>query len=357
MQAWFDQMVFGNPLLDYVLALGSILVAFVVYFLVLKLAESRWLKRATESQQALYASILKLSKTPLKLVLATGVVFVTTQIFDFSQEARAFLESLLLGLVAVSVGYVLMKLIDVLFAYLQAKSAETETRLDDQLYPILGKAAKAFVVLVTALLIVQNWGYDISALLAGLGIGGLAVALAAQDTVSNLFGAFTIFVDRPFHIGDAVNLEGYSGTIENIGLRSTRLRTFEGTCVTLPNSMMTKAKIENLSNRTARRNLFTIGLTYDTPQDKLEQAIAILKEVLERHPGTQQSRVYFGSYGESALNIEVQLWSKHFGDFDAYVQSLEELNLQIKQRFEAAGIEMAYPTQTLFVHTMDSVKR
>lgn len=356
MLPWLNQPVLGNPLSDYALALVAVLVAFVLYFIVLKLLASRWLRSLAQRQEGFGQAVVKLTRAPLKTVLTTGVVWVVAALFDLPSEAELLLQSVLLGLVAVSVAYVLVRAIDAVFAYLVAKSVQTQTRLDDQLYPILRKTAKVFVVLITALLVVQNWGYDISALLAGLGIGGLALALAAQDTVSNLFGAIAIFIDRPFQVGDMVSLEGYSGTVESIGLRSTRLRTFEGTCVTLPNSLMTKAKIENLSNRTARRNLFTVGLTYETPLAKVKRAVEVLKDVIGQHPDTDNCRVYFSSFGESALNIEVQLWTKRYADYDAYVASLEQLNLAIKERFDAEGIEMAYPSRTVYLHPVGKTR-
>lgn len=350
MPTWFDQEVLGNPVLSYFLFLWVIFGVFIGYLIVLKLLKSRWLKRFSSQQPQLHESLTALMKKPLRWVSITLVVWVGAEMFKLPDEAQILIQSALLGLIALSVSYVMLKLIDVCFVHLQSKTASTETKLDDQLYPILSKATKVFIVVITGLLVVQNWGYDITPLLAGLGIGGLALALAAQDTVANLFGAMTIFVDQPFHIGDSVNLEGYSGTIENIGLRSTRLRTFEGTLVTLPNSLMTKAKVENTSDRLARRTNFTIGVTYDTSHEKLQLAVDVLREVIGNHPSTDKSRVYFSSYGDFSLNIQVQHWSKLFADYAEYIKILEAMNFEIKRRFEAAGIEMAFPTQTVYLH-------
>jgi MscS family membrane protein len=211
---------------------------------------------------------------------------------------------------------------------------------------VLSGGLKASILVIVAVLILQNSGYNISGLLAGLGLGGLAVALALQPTLANVFAAVTIFVDRPFQIGDGVSVAGVSGSIEGIGLRSTRIRTYEGTLVTIPNSAVVNAQIDNLQVRPTRRTNFTIGVTYDTSSEKLKRAVAILRDVMEQHPGTETSRAHFKSYGESALNLDVAHWCKYL-DYSKYLACIEEINFEIKRRFEDEGIEMAYPTQTV----------
>jgi len=196
-------------------------------------------------------------------------------------------------------------------------------------------------------------GYNITSLLAGLGLGGLAVALAAQNTLSNVFGAIAIFVDQPFRVGEQVQLEGFSGTIEVIGLRSTRLRTFDGTLVTFPNSLVANAKIENMTARPTRRTHFTIGVTYDTSYEKLQKGVEILRDVMSAHSGTHGCRAYFNSYGDFSLNIMAQHWSKHMDDYEAHLKCLEDINFEILKRFEEEGIEFAFPTQTLYVKSED----
>jgi len=172
------------------------------------------------------------------------------------------------------------------------------------------------------------------------------VAFAAQDMLANIFGAVMIFVDRPFKVGDAISLEGYEGSIETIGLRSTRVRTWDGTLVVMPNRTVAAANISNLAVRPTRRTNFTIGLIYDTPTEKLERAIAILRDVMATHPSTSQSRAYFNRFGDFSLNILVQHWCNEM-DYEIYLRSMEEMNLAIKRQFEEEEIEFAFPTQTI----------
>ncbi len=340
--------VFGNPLSDYLTLLGVAFAAFLSYFLILRLLESRWLKRLHEERPEVYESLVKLARLPLKLLLFTLVFWTGLELLVDNETLREVLGKLLIVLVALTALYLVLRLIDVGVAYFKAHVEKTETKLDDTLLQVARLALRTFAVIVIVLIALDNLGIEIAGLLASLGIAGLAVALAARPTLENVFGAVTIFLDRPFTIGDAVSLEGFTGKIEAIGLRSTRLRTFDGTLVTLPNSVVANAKIDNWDARPTRRTNFTIGVTYDTSYEKLKRAVEILREVMARHPGTAQYRAYFNSFGDYSLNILVNHWCKYL-DYEQYLKCLEEILFEIKKRFEEEGIEFAFPSQTLYL--------
>lgn len=345
----WDLRVLGYPLQSYAYLLGVAFAAFVGYFVILRLLESRWLSRMRETQPDFYESLVKLTRTPLKLLLFTLVFWAAVQIFQprtISPEVRQLIDSLLVGLIALTALYFTLRLIDTGVAFFKARVERTESKLDDTLLHVARLTLRTFAVIVIVLLTLENLGIEIAGLLAGLGIAGLAVALAARPTLENIFGAVTLFLDRPFTIGDAVSVEGFTGNIEAIGLRSTRLRTFDGTLVTFPNSLIANAKIDNLDARPTRRTNFTIGVTYDTSYEKLKRAVEILREVMANHPGTAQYRAYFNSYGDFSLNILVHHWCKYL-DYEQYLQCIEEMLFEIKRRFEEEGIEFAFPTQTL----------
>lgn len=285
----------------------------------------------------------------LRGVLPLVVIWVSLGIFLLPPSVQSVMNGLFSAAVMVVVLYLITKLVDVMIIVLKARAARTESTLDDQLAPLVGRVLKWFIWIIGVLLFLQNvLHYNISSLLAGLGIGGLAVAFAAQDTLANIFGAIMIFVDRPFKVGDAVSMEGFEGAIESIGLRSTRLRTWDGTLVTIPNRTVAATNIDNLAARTLRRTNFTIGLVYDTSTAKMEEALAIVRDVLANHPETGQYRAYFNRFGDFSLNILVQHWCKSM-DYDIYLHALEEINIEIKRRFEEADIEFAFPTQTLYL--------
>ena len=195
----------------------------------------------------------------------------------------------------------------------------------------------------------QNLGINITGVLASLSIGGLALGLAAQDTLANLFGAVAVYVDKPFQIGDTIKLEGgIEGTVETIGLRSTRVRNLDGHLVTVPNKTMGNATITNVARRPTIKTEINLGLTYDTTNAQIERALAILDELYRPHPMTHDVLITFNKFGDSALNIQVVHWWKST-DNRQYLKGMQELNLAVKRRFEEAGLNFAYPTQTLFL--------
>jgi MscS family membrane protein len=347
--SWVDGLVYElmrTPLWAYVALVATFAGTYTGYRILMRLLESRWLLALAESQPELHKSIIGLVRNPLRLLQLAIAVGIGLHYFALPETVASIASRLLLVLLTAIVAFVLVKLVDVFIAFLRPRIAESESRLDDQLLPVLSGALKAFILVIVAVLILQNSGYSVSGLLAGLGLGGLAVALALQPTLANVFAAITIFVDRPFHIGDGVSVAGVSGSIESIGLRSTRMRTPEGTLVTLPNSTIVNAHIDNLQVRPTRRTHFTIGVTYDTSSEKLKKSVAILRDVMDQHAGTETSRAHFKSYGESALILDVAHWCKYL-DYSEYLSCMEEINFEIKRRFEDEDIEMAYPTQTV----------
>ena len=194
-------------------------------------------------------------------------------------------------------------------------------------------------------------GKPINALLAGLGIGALAVALAAQDTLKNFFGSIMIMLDKPFSIGQRIIIEGHDGVIEQIGFRSTRVRTLTGHLVTVPNDKMATSSVENIGQRPSIRRLTNITITYDTPPEKVEKAVSIIREILDNHEGMDPEfppRVYFNEFNDTSLNILMVYW--YFPpDYWAYLDFSERINLEIMNQFEKEGIEFAFPTTTTYL--------
>ncbi|HLP77341.1 MAG TPA: mechanosensitive ion channel family protein, partial [Candidatus Paceibacterota bacterium] len=188
----------------------------------------------------------------------------------------------------------------------------------------------------------------ITAAIASLSIGGLAIGLAAQDTLANLFGAVAVFVDKPFRIGDLIQLDSVKGNVESIGLRSTRVRNLDGHLITVPNKTMGNATITNITRRPNIKTEMNIGITYDTTPEKVRRALKILEEVYRGHAMTQDLILSFNKFADSSLNIIVVHW---WGNTDhrAYLAGMQEMNLAIKERFDAEGINFAFPSQTLYV--------
>lgn len=241
-------------------------------------------------------------------------------------------------------------LIEYLSEYLGAKAKLTETKIDDVVVPMVERALKILVVAVGIVWIADNLDMDVAALLAGLSIGGLALALAARDTVENFFGTVSILADRPFEVGDWIVMEDVEGTVEMVGFRSTRIRTFYNSMITVPNALMTRAKIDNLGAREYRRIKETIGLTYDTSPDRIEAYCEGIREIIRKHPYTRKDyfHVYFHSYGDSALNILCYLFIKA-PDWATELRERQRFLLDLYRLANELEIEFAFPSQTLYM--------
>ena len=255
-------------------------------------------------------------------------------------------------LFVLATAYVIYCFVDVVDFWLTAFSKKTESKLDDMLAPVVRKSLRVTIVIL-ALIQMATILSDkpITSVLAGLGVGGLALALAAQDTIKNFFGSLMLFVDKPFEMGDRIVVGETDGPVEEVGLRSTRIRTLDGHLVTIPNGELAHEKIRNISKRPYIKRVANITVTYDTPPEKVERAVEIIKELLDNHEGMSPDlppRVVFNEFLDAALNILVIYWytPPNYWDFMALNQ---RINLEILRRFNDEGIEFAFPTQTLFL--------
>jgi MscS family membrane protein len=242
-----------------------------------------------------------------------------------------------------------LKFIDLVLGYWRQRAKPDGDRtFEEQLFPIIRKSLKVFTVVVGVLVTLDNIGVNITAAIASLSIGGLAIGLAAQDTLANLFGAVAVFVDKPFRIGDRIQLDSVDGTVEAIGMRSTRVRNLDGYLVTIPNKTMGNATITNISRRPSIKTVINFGLTYDTSTEQMKRAVQILDEIYRGHPETQDVIISFNTFADSSLNIMVIHWWKGT-DGRACLGGMQELNLKVKERFEAEHLDFAFPSRTVYL--------
>lgn len=336
----------GNELWQYIL----FLVIIVLFIAAAKVIEKhiatkiRWASKKTGNQ--LITAVTDNMRGPFELIIIILGVRLGASFFYLTGEMRSVLGSIFELLIGITVTYVVMKSVDVAAAHFEVKTKTGDSPLDRQLLPVIRKALKVFIISIAFLVIIQNLGYNVVSLLTGLGIGGLAVALAAQQTLSNLFGSITIFADKPFKIGDWVEVDKFVGTIETIGLRSTRLRTFSGSLVTIPNSKMADSYIENVARRPFIRKVYTLGVTYDTGYEKMGKTLEIVREIYRNHPSTERAWVYFMDFGAHSLDIQIFHWCKYLA-YEEWLKATEDINLEIMQKLKEIGVEVAFPTQTL----------
>ena len=339
----------GIELWQYVASLIYIFLAFAVSKLLDYLICVQLKKWAEKTSTTLDDILIEIAHGPIKIVSFVIFLHIGLQVFRWPNWIEIWISRGLQVIVAISLTYMLIKVIDVLIHHWRRRvAARGEKTFNEQLFPVISKALKTFVIIIAVLVTSQNMGLNITGVLASLSIGGLALGLAAQDTVANLFGAVAVFVDKPFPVGDTVKLQSIEGTVETIGLRSTRIRNGDGHLITVPNKTMGNATIINITRRPSIRTVMDIGLTYDTPPAKVRRAVEILTEIYKSHPQTKDLIVSFNQFAASALNIRVIHWWDG-ADNKAYMAGLQELNLAVQERFEAEKIAFAFPTQTVLL--------
>ena len=347
MDQMLTQTYYGNSLQTWLIALsiivGSALLGKVVYWIFSKIARAFTSKTKTQFDDIVVDMI---EEPAVFMIIASGIWF-SLKTLVLPDRLSEVIGNAYQVIVALLVGWLLSRLFDALYKqYIIPWAATTENDLDDQLLPILSKGVKIIIWSMAFIIGMNNAGYDVAALIAGLGIGGLALAMAAKDTVSNIFGGFTIFTDQPFKIGDRIKVGGYDGSVAEIGVRSTRLKTLDGRIVTIPNSTFADSAVENVSWEPWRKMVLNIGLIYDTTPDQIEQAMAILKSISDNHEGTEDNTwIAFNSFGDFSLGICFIYYITKGADIGA-VQT--EINLAILRQFNENGLEMAFPTQTLY---------
>lgn len=249
------------------------------------------------------------------------------------------------------------RLVDILGHYMMKMAEKSENTLDDQLVPLVRKILKFFVIVVGFVAVLRGFKFDIWPLLTGLSIGGLAFALAAQDTLKNFFGSLMIFIDRPFQIGDWVTSGDIDGTVEEVGFRSTRVRTFRDSLMYVPNSVISNKMVDNHGKRQYRRFSTTLSITYDTPARLIEVFVKGVEEIVKQHPDTRKDfyNIFLNDYASSSLNIMLYIFFK-VPDWNNELRCRQEIMLEINKLAEHLGVRFAFPTQTLMVEQLPGQK-
>ena len=337
----------GNTLLRIGGLFAMILIALIAGKL-LKILLRRRADELTEKRPIVAAAMGGVASAATFFTFAIGLASGTS--FLVLNGAEELVGTIVAIVMTLAIAWSAQCLVDVPKVWMIRQASKTPSKLDDMLAPIIAKSISATIVVLTIVQIAQILsGKEITSILAGLGIGGLAFALAAQDTIKNFFGSLVILSDRPFEVGERIVVDGTDGIIETVGMRSTRVRTLTGHLVTIPNGELANKSIENISKRPHIRRLFNITITYDTPPEKVQEAKSIIEEILEDHEGMDPEfppRVYFNDFQSSALNLFCIYWYHPAAYWD-FLQFGEHVNMRILERFNAAGIDFAFPTQTL----------
>ena len=350
---WSNEKYFNVPLAKWILLLIFFFIGILIRFFtqnILFLFE----KYSPETQKSLRKHTFHYFQKPIGWLLASLFWMACLHFLQLQGLTFTIISVSLKIVFSFSLIWSAYSLINVLAIVLKVASEKTQTSLDDKLYPFLLKSLRIFVIIFGVLMTLQNMGVNIFSLLTGLGIGGLAFALAAKDTAANFFGSLMILTDHPFSAGDWIKAGDTEGTVEDIGLRSTKIRTFYNSLITVPNSEIAAVPIDNMGRRTIRRVKTFLGVTYDTPPEKLEDFIQKVKDLILAHPKTHKDscHVVFHNYGPSSLDILVYFflitkdWAEELKERQNILTAI--LKLSYKE-----NISFAFPTRTLHVETKD----
>jgi len=354
MQNWkflTNKEIAGNTIWQYVVFLLTILGFLVVWRIALFLLVRSADKLTKKNRKIAALTVKALSSASLLFFLVIGLKVGIIPL-SMSESIESVFQTAIAILFVLAIGRFIYSMVEVVDSRLGDLAADQKSSVSDMLVFLVGRILKVtiivFILLQTITILI---GKPLTSVLAGLGIGGLAFALAAQDTLKDFFGSLALFSDKPFQIGERVVIDGHDGPVEDVGLRSTRIRTLEGHLVAIPNGELARMTVQNIGKRPYIRRLFNIGVTYDTPPEKVEKALEIIKDILKDHEGMNPEfppRVFFNEFNSDSLNILVIYWY-HPPEYWDFLKFSEKVNLEILNRFNSEGIDFAFPTQTLYL--------
>jgi len=342
---FLERVYAGTTARDWIIALCVFAGAVVLFGLLKRLTLLRLAKWAERTETDLDDLIVDLVRRTSRFYLIALAARLASHWLVLSETTHDWLTRATILATFIQVGLWGVGLVQYGLARL-VKDRAQEDPIRTMGSSILGMIGRGLVWITVLLLCLSNLGVDVTALITGLGVGGIAVALALQNILGDLFASITILLDKPFVVGDAIQLGEFTGTVEQIGIKTTRLRSVNGELIVVGNSDLVNSRIRNYKRLTERRCVFTIGVTYSTRPEHLEALPAILAACVEATPETRLDRAHFKSFGDWALIFEVVFFSVR-PEYNAMMDAQQAINLKIKRRLSELGVEMAFPTQTV----------
>ncbi|MFQ5661664.1 MAG: mechanosensitive ion channel family protein [Candidatus Paceibacteria bacterium] len=336
---------FGNPLFDYGKALGLFIILLIVFKLIQYIILRRLGKLAEKTKTDIDDTLISIVKS-LKPSFYWFVAFYFAVKF---LVLGALTAKVINGILVVWIVYQAIKAIQILINYVLSKKFIKEGDKNSKAAIVyVNMIAKFLLWAIGLLLIFSNLGIDVTSLIAGLGIGGIAIAFAIQNILSDLFSSFAIYFDKPFSVGDFIIAGSHMGTVEKIGIKTTRIRALQGEEIVISNNELTGARIQNFKKMQKRRIVSSFGILYETPVEKVKKIKEIVKNIFDTLESADLDRIHFKELGDFSLNFEI-VYHITTGDYNEYMNVREKFNLALMEAFEKEKIEFAYPTQKLFL--------
>ena len=344
---YLSKEIFGNPIENWLIAIGILVGSFVFVKILYWVFSNIFQKITSKTTNSLDDTLLRTLQKPITFLVIVSAYFYSVKFLHFSLNTESVLLNIAYIFIALGITSIISRIIDaVISEVILPISEKSETSFDNHLIPVIQKAVRAIIWSLGVVIGLDNIGFDITAMIAGLGIGGLALALAAQDSVKNIFAGIMIFLDKPFKIKDRIKIDGHDGVVEEVGLRSTRIRTLEGRIVTIPNCTFTDNSVINVTSQPALKVKINLGLTYDTNEDDMQKAINILQDIVKNQDAiTDDYAAGFNGFGDFSLNI---LFMYYVRPESHWLNTQTLVNKEVLKRFNEEGLEFAFPTQTIY---------
>lgn len=338
----------GMALWQLLGVLAALLLGFLARLLATSLVVRQGARVLKAAGQTANAEILQRSANPIGTLVMVAVLWWMLPLLRFSARVNQIGTIALRVMAATAVVLLVYRLVDLGADIFAQRAERTETKLDDQIVPLIRKTLKVFVLAVGVIFVLQNLDVDVGSLLAGVSLGGLAFTLAAKDTVANLFGSVSIFADQPFQVGDWVVIDGHEGVVAEVGMRSTRIRTFYDSLISIPNSTVANAAVDNYGQRRYRRCMVTLGLTYGTTPDQMQAFVEGIRAILRAnvHVRKDAYEVHFRNFGASSLEVMLYFFFQ-VASWTDELRERQNVFLEVMRLAGALGVEFAFPTQTL----------
>ncbi|MBN2223592.1 MAG: mechanosensitive ion channel [Deltaproteobacteria bacterium] len=339
---FMSQVYFGNTvdryLYFFLIVIGAAVLARMIYYLFKNGAR----KMAKKTKTSLDDVIIDFVEEPITLLFLVGGVYLALKILVMTPPVNKFVGQVIIIVFLVAVTWLVTRMFDVLVeAFLRPLASKTETKLDDQIIPIISAMVKVSIWVMVIIVLLSEMGYDVLSLITGLGVGGAAIAIAAKESLGQMFGGFNIFMNKPYQMDDTIVYKGIEGKVEEVGLRMTTMRTFEDTRVMIPNSEISNSLMENLSARRARRALLYLAVAPETNAETLQHCSDLVTKALDKTPGVRKgSSCDLYDFVSYSITFRVVYWIE---DIPQYFSLRHSANTAIKKALEEAGVRLASP--------------
>ncbi len=340
-----------DPLIEQIIvSIGLFVIFIIIGWIIYLIIEKYFTSWAKKTKTNLDDEILKNIKKPIYFFVVIIGIYSVLEILTFLDPYDNIISYIFIILEILLITYIITRVVNVIVAWYSEK--RSKQRMSEHILFVLKRIINLIIYIFAFLIILYVLKIDLSGVVVGLGVGGIAIAFALQEVLSDAFSAFSIYFDKPFEIGDYIVFGDYSGTVRKIGMKSTRVKLLQGEELIISNKQLTSSSVRNFKKMKQRRVYFSFGVTYDTPTLKLKKIPMIIKNIINSDKlkyVDKLDRVNFTEFGDFSLKFEVVYYIKS-KDYSIYCDTQQSINLSIKEAFENEGIEMAFPTQTIFLN-------